>query len=475
MESLPKQLIWLGCGTTSEPSFDFEEFARVVLVDARLDVCDLLSKSIENIEVENIVLAESSGSAIFNEFNVAQLSSTLDTSYFKSLLPNIEVISSTNVETLAISDFLSRYDFRTFHTTLIIDIPNIAMETVSYLCEAGRLDYLSDLIISFDSVDEGRNTELTKLISDTSFTESKRPKKVGIYTMYFYTYSKIKGEIRDAKVRANDNLNEEKLTDILTSVEGKLLTNIDKKLSELKSFFKNQLSSQSVNASKQIEAFIGLNDYLQHGYKPLNFHGWPISPDIALFLLNLLDTESYDAVIEYGSGTSTALISRGIKVKSAESNKQTRDSLFYSFEHSLEYFHKTKRLVNQHGGENHVELCHTPLVGFDFNGQKYSYYDCKAKLQELSDRLESESPRIMILVDGPPGTTNKHARFPALPILLEVFEGCDMDFVVDDFQRTEEKEIVLEWKKILSSKEIEFEEQQVVSEKGFTVLKIKSK
>lgn len=46
------------------------------------------------------------------------------------------------------------------------------------------------------------------------------------------------------------------------------------------------LQSELSKTNKQVESFIGLQNYLSNGDMAVNYHGWPISSDIALFLVN---------------------------------------------------------------------------------------------------------------------------------------------------------------------------------------------
>ena len=57
----------------------------------------------------------------------------------------------------------------------------------------------------------------------------------------------------------------------------------------------------------------------------------------------------------------------------------------------------------------------------------------------------------MVLVDGPPNTTGKHARYAALPIVLAYFDQANIDFLVDDYRRYDEKEIIQLWLEELQS------------------------
>lgn len=50
----------------------------------------------------------------------------------------------------------------------------------------------------------------------------------------------------------------------------------------------------------------------------------------------------------------------------------------------------------------------------------------------------------LLLVDGPPGRTSKHARYPAVPALRDRLRP-GATFMLDDCHRREEKETLHRW------------------------------
>src|SRR5690606_18045363 len=69
------------------------------------------------------------------------------------------------------------------------------------------------------------------------------------------------------------------------------------------------------NAVKQIEAFISIQNYLNARQGVAGFHDWPISPDIGLFLIERIRERHHDLIIEFGSGTSTALFAKVVQLE----------------------------------------------------------------------------------------------------------------------------------------------------------------
>ena len=191
---------------------------------------------------------------------------------------------------------------------------------------------------------------------------------------------------------------------------------------------------------------MGVQNYLNHGEHLPGMHGWPISPDFALYLVELIDGNDYDLIIEFGSGTSTVIIAKAL-ARIARQQHGKPATVQVAFEH-LEKYHAQTQANLQHAGLlDAVQLELAPLADFKApNGSTYSYYSCHAALHELAEQLSSDI-KILIIVDGPPASIGKHARYPAVPSVLAGFKGAHIDILLDDYIREDEKEIVQLWLK----------------------------
>jgi hypothetical protein len=76
-----------------------------------------------------------------------------------------------------------------------------------------------------------------------------------------------------------------------------------------------------------------------------------------------------------------------------------------------------------------------------------SHYTCHDKLAELANNFSASGIKILMVVDGPPGSTGKHARYPALPAVLSHFKNHAIDILLDDYARSDEKEVGSLWEK----------------------------
>lgn len=219
-------------------------------------------------------------------------------------------------------------------------------------------------------------------------------------------------------------------------------------LIRLRKFLDASFKKEISNASRQIQAFTGLENYWKNGDLPTantENHAWPISPDFALYLVRLLENNNYDLVIEFGSGVSTLVIAKALS-KLTTKRVDRSPVVFASFDHLSEYYCQTLEMLNQAKLGDYVQLTLAPLKDWKApNGSTYSYYDCQEVLASLSKVLSTNDLRILVVVDGPPAATGKHARYPAGPIVLEQFAGAQIDWLMDDFIREDEKEIVQLW------------------------------
>ena len=205
------------------------------------------------------------------------------------------------------------------------------------------------------------------------------------------------------------------------------------------------------NAVRQIESFVRLQQYLGADVLAPDMHNWPVSPDFAVLLIQLIEQHAYDAVIEFGSGSSTVVLARALK-KVAQRMQLTPAPLL-SFDHLPQYQQQTIQLLNQAGLQANNQVALAPLVPWESStGQAFHYYDCGSVLAGLAQALQLPSPKILVVVDGPPASTGPMARYPALAHVLEFFgHACHIHFLMDDYLRADEQSIVTAWQAELTA------------------------
>lgn len=207
------------------------------------------------------------------------------------------------------------------------------------------------------------------------------------------------------------------------------------------------IKNNSANAVRQLQSFVGMQEYFATGVLPAfnsEAHSWPISADFALCLMRQLVLNTYDLVIEFGSGMSTVIVAKSLTLM-AERNG-TRQAQFVSFDHLDSYYQQTLAYVQQAGLEKAVQLILAPIEDWQAaDGQVYPYYSCQSTLAKLAKQRQATRKRILVIVDGPPAATGPQARYPAGPLLMEHFPNAHIDFLMDDYIREDEKQVVQHW------------------------------
>lgn len=270
--------------------------------------------------------------------------------------------------------------------------------------------------------------------------------------------------------RRNPLLSDERIfrrdNEILKALEQQKIT-VDLLRSEIVSVFQKE----TANMTRQLEAFLSLQSFLNGQVRVPEIHGWPVSPDLGIFLVDLIEKNNYNIVIEFGSGTSTALIALAMQRANQRWGNlwQPRQ---VTFEHLQAYHDKTTIELELLELQDKVDLVLSPLTKYRSpTGEEFSYYDCRDFLKKLSvEGISSE--KILVFVDGPPGATGIHARYPALPIVLESFPASHIDILLDDYIRQDEKEVVEKWRSDLASKNYNFTITQKKMEKNACLISI---
>jgi hypothetical protein len=233
----------------------------------------------------------------------------------------------------------------------------------------------------------------------------------------------------------------------------------------------HQLKSDITNASRQTEAYINLQAYLNGGHLLQSMHGWPISPDFGCLLVQRLMSTPYDLIIEFGSGTSTVLIAEYLKRSFSDKENQPQKKKYIAFEHLNNFLEETKmHLISRHLLD-FVDLQEAKLKSGSFHNDTYNFYDCEENLKRLAEGLP-EKARILVLVDGPPADTCHHARFPAFPVITNTFKNTQIDFLLDDYIREDEQEIAKKWESIAEESQWQFSATRYKLEKDAYLMQL---
>jgi hypothetical protein len=246
------------------------------------------------------------------------------------------------------------------------------------------------------------------------------------------------------------------------------------KLSGAQRTLTNQITkmvkAELANSVRQIESHANLLVSLNGGIALPSMRGWPISPDFGIVLTEVLDATPYEFVVEFGSGVSTFILAALLGNPNAYSALQSHVAL----EHLERYQQHTLQQLGRLPDLKRTQVWHCPLVDAhptDETGATYSHYDCTDRLRQHLQSLAQPVSKVLALVDGPPGSTGRWARYPAVPLLMQLLPHADLHILLDDHHRLDEKETGQAWVKLLESQHYQVEVQTPLTEKGALLIK----
>jgi hypothetical protein len=189
----------------------------------------------------------------------------------------------------------------------------------------------------------------------------------------------------------------------------------------------------------------------------------------------LLEKNDFDAVIEFGSGSSTLIVARALD-NLRKHGKRQRIPKQIAFEHQQRYHAATSELLRRSNLLENVSLALAPLHAISVESDdSYQYYSVDQELAQLRDQLHSHAcPQILTIVDGPPASVGPLSRLPALATLLQYFPHQEGFVLLDDYVREDEREIARRWQKTLTANGIESTTTEFDFEKQACLLHFKS-
>lgn len=155
--------------------------------------------------------------------------------------------------------------------------------------------------------------------------------------------------------------------------------------------------------------------------------GWALNPSELLWLTERVEEKRPRLVVECGSGTSTFWIATALK--------ELGKGKVIAIDHLEEFADKTQALIDAHGLNDFAEVRYAPLQDLELGGETYQWYGVDPSSLETID---------LLVVDGPPTSVGKHARYPAIPQLgSQLADGAWI--LVDDTNRPDEQEMIEQW------------------------------
>lgn len=180
---------------------------------------------------------------------------------------------------------------------------------------------------------------------------------------------------------------------------------------------------------RQSEALANLYAILPIEHALPASRGFPASPDLLLFLVDLVDRHRPKVIVECGSGLSTLCFALALR-------RFGIDGRVIALEHLDGYAEQTRELLRRHGVDDIAEVRTAPLEDVTFGGDTTPWY-ARSGWQDLRDVD-------LLLVDGPPATLGPLARYPVVPFLLDALSP-GVQIVLDDYDRPKERAILQRW------------------------------
>lgn len=165
-----------------------------------------------------------------------------------------------------------------------------------------------------------------------------------------------------------------------------------------------------------------------HPTEPLpTVGGWALSPSGIVWLTRYIAHAKPHTIVECGSGTSTLWCAMALR--------RNGHGRLVAMDHKPDFAAKTREALARHGLSDWAQVIDAPLVPTSTPRGTFDWYDTtEVDVTDVD----------LLLVDGPPQATGKHARYPA----LHVFEkklAASAALLLDDTHREDERECVEIW------------------------------
>jgi len=181
---------------------------------------------------------------------------------------------------------------------------------------------------------------------------------------------------------------------------------------------------QSMIAYRQTEAFIQLSNLMQFKSTIPPTRSWAASPDLLLLISETVKKNKPALVVELGSGVSTLVCAKSGARK------------VISIDNSEQYGGKTRDLLKEHKVRG-VEIRIAPLRPYA-NGSEWYEVSALKELKKID----------LLIVDGPPGSKNPEARYPALKEFKDKLSAKAI-VIIDDVNRDGERKLAEDFAKAL--------------------------
>lgn len=206
-----------------------------------------------------------------------------------------------------------------------------------------------------------------------------------------------------------------------------LTTQLESALAHSRDRLMNRVLVAVREETRQVEALMQLMPQIKPRAILPPSGRWAMDARALLHLSNLVQEGKPKNVLELGGGTSTVWLGYLC---------ETYGGKVVSVDHEEKFATLTNENIQRHGLETTAEVRTAPLEDMVIDGQTYQWYETSA----FEDLTEID----LLVVDGPPGTSGKDARLPALPHLIDRL-ASECLVVLDDAEREDEREVFEIW------------------------------
>lgn len=252
---------------------------------------------------------------------------------------------------------------------------------------------------------------------------------------------------------------EERITQRIAKLEDDVARKVDAVHSNMTKSMGNgnsnillSLKVHETNIYRQLTAYMELRRILDGELSIPPLRGFAISPDFALYMMEILNRYKPKAILEFGSGFSSLVLSRYAAAGSAT---------VLSLDHERDYGEKTTQLLRNWGYDGVHTLVLADVVEQGHGAGTALFYDRAA--------LPSGRTFDFVLLDGPPQAFGLTVRGGMLPLFRDVLDdGCIL--LLDDYYRPGERSVVADW---VRDGWVEIIEENKSVEKHSAVLRLK--
>lgn len=181
----------------------------------------------------------------------------------------------------------------------------------------------------------------------------------------------------------------------------------------------------------QTEGLISIYRVLDGKFQLPVTRGWAASPDFLLHVIHHIQQSAPKVIVECGSGTSTVMMAALLRVLKQQGH-------IYSLENHPHYAEQVRSNLRSQGLDSFVTVITAPLSMRSYGGFEHGFNWYEFQPESVPGNID------LLIVDGPYGGVNQHARYPAGPELFPKLNRPAHVFL-DDAHRKDEADLPGLW------------------------------